>query len=246
MPGSRLRQTGTFIATHLHHRMPDVTLARRKTCFREGGGARPKGVAPSSAQVWMMCTALAEPIRITLPRRPWRARCPPGRHVRSGAPTRALQCSPDRVGVASRSSEGVTVPPEGARVAAEAKTPRQWSVVWLPEVGRNGSQLQGTPLQSCSRYSAGVMWGRPAAHRTRTTPGKLGGVEPAQRTEPGCPFRWSAGFLLIRKGSAIQRGGAEHARTRRPIHLSTRISAGTAVLPSSTSSLPSPAGQLVA
>ena len=58
----------------------DVTLARRKTCFREGAGARPKGVAPSSAQVWVLSTALAEPKIVTLRWRSRRARRPPGRH----------------------------------------------------------------------------------------------------------------------------------------------------------------------
>jgi hypothetical protein len=31
-----------------------VTLARRETCFREGGTARPKGAASSGARVWIM------------------------------------------------------------------------------------------------------------------------------------------------------------------------------------------------
>jgi len=47
----------------------------------------------------------------------------------SGAPTRALRCSPDRVGAVGRRGEGVTVPPWGARVAAKAKAPRHWSSV---------------------------------------------------------------------------------------------------------------------
>jgi len=79
MTGSRLRQTGTILP---HSCIIDayVTLAHRETWFCEGGGARPKGGASSGAQVWTLSAALAKPIRVTLPRRPWRARCPPGCH----------------------------------------------------------------------------------------------------------------------------------------------------------------------
>ena len=79
----RHRQRCTFNVPHLCNIDANVTLVRRETCFREGGVARPKGAASSGARVWTLSTALAEPIRITLSRRPWRARCPPGRrHVR--------------------------------------------------------------------------------------------------------------------------------------------------------------------
>jgi len=67
------------MSTHLHHRCERHPRPTRDS-DREGAGARPKGVAPSSAQVWVLSTALAEPKIVTLRWRSRRARRPPGRH----------------------------------------------------------------------------------------------------------------------------------------------------------------------
>ncbi len=121
----RYRQRSTLRATPVHHRCSRHPRPSRDA-FREGVRIRPKGDLTS----W--CTGVDDAYRsggtdegyvaLAVMAGSIPAWAPP----RSGAPTRALRCSPDRVGVAG-SGEGVTVPPEGARVAAEAKTPRQWS-----------------------------------------------------------------------------------------------------------------------
>jgi len=160
MPGSRLRQTGTFIATHLHHRMrrhPRTSqdlFPRRWRSWPEGRrtlectGVDDVYRSGGTDQDRVASAAMAGSMPAWAPRH-------------SGAPTRALRCSPDRVGAAGRSGEGVTVPPWGARVAAKAKAPRHWSS-GPPRLVDTVLNCKRPPLmQSCSRYSAGVIWDRP-------------------------------------------------------------------------------------
>jgi len=214
------------MSTFLHHRGA-VTLDRRETRFGDGCGASPKGDGPSGAQVWVIRTALAEPKFVTLPWRSRRTRRPPGRHIvrqdrreRSGA----LPIPQEEAG---GSDEGVTVLPEGARAAAEAKTRRQWSSD--PGPARTVLSCKGTP---CNRVQGpqGVWreFGRPA-HRTRKAPATVDRFEPSERTEP----------VLLECGAPVDPGVLGHSagwsepeRTWHSRYHPTWNSAGIAVLPS--------------
>jgi hypothetical protein len=142
-----------------------VTLARSEMWLHGGGGARPKGAAPSSAQVWMIRTALAEPIRVTLRRWSWRARCPPGRHFARDLRRKGSSALPIAESASTGTGEGATVPPEGARATAEARTPCQ-SPSGFSGVGRNGPPL-GIVFKVFRGRDAG-MWEILGANSERT------------------------------------------------------------------------------
>ena len=84
----------------------NVTLARRETWLQGGGGARPKGAAPSSAQVWTIRTAPAEPKRATFRWRSRRARRPPGRHLVRERQRERSGALPNTQGAGARSDSG--------------------------------------------------------------------------------------------------------------------------------------------
>ena len=78
MPSSRLHQTGTNSA---HPCIIDASALRAcpDHLRRPGLGGGEGDVRTNGAGVCAICTGLAEPMRVTFNRRPWRGRWPPGR-----------------------------------------------------------------------------------------------------------------------------------------------------------------------
>jgi hypothetical protein len=158
MPGNRLRQTGTIIATHLHHRMPRHPRPSQDLFPRRWRG-------PPEGRRILGCTGVGDVYRSGRTDQDHVASAamagsmPAWAPLHSGAPTRALRCSPDRVGVAGRSGEGVTVP----QGAPEAPLRRRHCVSGRMVLRCRSERFPAArdPLQSCSRYSAGLMWNQP-------------------------------------------------------------------------------------
>ena len=175
------------------------------------------GATSSGARVWTLSTALAEPIRVTLPRRPWRARCPPGRrHVpqhrrgRSDAPWCVLRGGRDwrRSQRLSRGRQNRRR--GGDRASGEGPPPIPLRRCWRG-------------LQSWSRYSGGVTRDRRAGSQSDSDSAGDGWQGPIRRASkawvvilqanaPGCGSRWTQSF----RGAGPDLRGLGTSITSRP------------------------------